>query len=160
MVQTYIYNPRLQGILTQNVVLATCEHIRTHCGGALGFFPASGWVSAMGRDRILCAGVNEDIECVGWIVWTKVRQRIAILAIGVEEDFRRGGIGTKLIQGVIKSHRKDKITEVCCRCRADLEANAFWAGAGFELVDSVDGRNKTGKKINQYRMEVTEGGVV
>lgn len=144
-----IYNPRLQSHATQSLVIATAEHIRTHCGGALGFFPMQGFHSALARDRMLAAACEQE-ACLAFILWTKVRRTLRILAIGVEEDFRRLGIGSKLIEAALATHRKDGIEEITLRCREDLPATKFWENTGFAFQDKITENNKKGVALNRY----------
>lgn len=147
-----IYSPALQSDSTQCCVIETVEHIRTHCGGALGFFPMAGITGAVARDRILAAAVETEI-CVGFVIWSKVRKTLKIMAIGVEEDFRRYGIGTRLIEAVIRKHAKDKPEEIVLRCREDLEANEFWTCEQLAMEQSglVKDNNKEGVNLRLYR---------
>lgn len=62
-----------------------------------------------------------------------------VYEIAVSEEHRREGIGTKLVERFQEDSPHKKLV---AKCPVDLPANKFYNSAGWECVETEDGKNR------------------
>ena len=86
--------------------------------------------------------VNSDDEVVGAILCGHDGRRGFIQHACVSPDFRRRGIGRKLVHRALAALKAEQITKVALVAFKKNEGgNAFWAEEGFTLRDDLNYRN-------------------
>ena len=72
-------------------------------------------------------------EIVGFMIYELHNNRIDLLALGVDPNYGRRGVGSAMIDRLISKlspGRRDRIT--CCVVDVNLDANSFFRSLGFK----------------------------
>lgn len=76
------------------------------------------------------------------------KPQTTLYEIAVDESYRRGGVGTSLVETIVEESPHDVIV---AKCPVDLTANEFYRSTGWEKVDVEDGKNRA---LNVWEYEV------
>lgn len=132
-----VYSP---AILDKNQVKLTCDYmekLRRNDSHALGFIPYSAFEENIRKNRVIIE--TEGNEPCGFLIWSKMKIRIKILMICIQNDARRIEHATNLLRGVLELKDAWDCLYFQLRCADDLESNKFWKDCGFTHITQVDG---------------------
>ena len=108
---------------------------------ALGFMPARAYRDAAHQRKLWVAVVktNRGDEYAGHLFFGGAFPRLRIFQIVVKEDWRRSGIGSILLNRLIREAESWNCMSISARVADDLTANAFWSRHRFEIVHAQPG---------------------
>jgi ribosomal protein S18 acetylase RimI-like enzyme len=117
---------------------------------ALGFLPQAAYAEAAEQERLLIAVLDRQgtKEYAGHLLFGFVFPNARISQTFVRPEFRRSGIGRKLVEALVGRAEKAHFLSIKASVANDLEANRFWERLGFQLVRRRPGKGKTGRTIN------------
>ena len=111
----------------------------------LGFIPASGYETEVGRGNIFVARENNDP--VGFIYAGKRGHTLTVHQCAVQDDARRLQIGASLVDAAVAA---SNARYGLCRVRDGLEAHEFWKGIGWQPVNRAPGGKQRGRELIVY----------
>ena len=94
------------------------------------------------NDSIFLRAVDEGVECLGFLIGRKVPGfesglDLEIYNIGVEPSHQRSGIGSELMQELLKICHENGVRNIWLDVRAsNLTAQAFYSRFGFVVFSS------------------------
>jgi GNAT superfamily N-acetyltransferase len=129
------------------------EAVRAAADGnreALGFLPEGAYREAAEQEKLLVAvAVREGAKTyAGHLLFGGVFPHARIFQVYVAPEFRRQGIGRRLVETVLRQAEMRQYLSVSAKVADDLEANTFWETLQFELVRTKTGGRTTGRSIN------------
>jgi ribosomal protein S18 acetylase RimI-like enzyme len=94
-----------------------------------------------------------DDTVIGFVVFRhrKLDLQTTLSEICVQHKYRGQGIGTDLIQLLIRDCNQKKRDFIQLKCPIDLPANKFYEHLGFDLHMTEDGRKR---KLNVWRLAI------
>ena len=118
----------------------------------LGFLPASSFRDYANDNSLYCAVSGE--QDIAYILF-RYRQRnnsVLLVHVCVSNDIHLQGVGTELINTVIRQHPHAYYAEA--KCRRDYNLNDFWKKAGFHVVSERAGRKMEGSTLTVWRRTI------
>jgi GNAT superfamily N-acetyltransferase len=117
---------------------------------ALGFLPERVYREAALQGKLLIAVVQdaEGPKYAGHLLHGGIFPQARIFQIFAAPQYRRQGIGRRLVESVVGRAENDQFMSVVARVGDDLEANGFWESLGFGVVRTKPGGRTTGRLIN------------
>jgi ribosomal-protein-alanine N-acetyltransferase len=95
-----------------------------------------------------------DRETVGYAIGEKNKDSGLIISIAVKKEWRRRGIGRKLIEKLLENFKKEGAKIVFLHVREEnKEAINFYRALGFKIIELVENYYSNGE--NAYLMEKT-----
>jgi ribosomal-protein-alanine N-acetyltransferase len=95
-----------------------------------------------------------DRETVGYAIGEKNKDSGLIISIAVKKEWRRKGIGRKLIEKLLENFKKEGMKIVFLHVREEnKEAINFYRALGFKIIELVENYYSNGE--NAYLMEKT-----
>jgi putative acetyltransferase len=91
---------------------------------------------------------EEEGKIVGFADYIPGKARIT--GIYVHPDFLRQGIGSKLLEKIVKDARRKGIEEL--RCESSVTAKDFYSENGFEVVKEVV-HETSGEELEAFKMK-------
>lgn len=137
------------------LLAAFCEKLRKRHANCLGFFPESAFLKAIQRNRMIAAYVYEKLGSdqrtwLGYVLFATKFPTARIFQCCVVRESRRQGIARELVEMFETHDATRRCVSIALRCREDLQANKFWKKIGYQHLSTIDGRNTTGLRINQW----------
>lgn len=85
--------------------------------------------------------IDHDGRTVGALLGNHCvrKPQSTVYELAVLPEYRRGGIGTELVDRFAAESPHDRLV---AKCPADLPANDFYAATGWERIDREDGKNR------------------
>ena len=81
----------------------------------------------------------EDGKVVGAILCGHDGRRACLYHVCVNKEYRRHGIGKKMVEFCIEQLKKEKINKVCLNAfKTNTVGNAFWKRMGWTLRDDMN----------------------
>ena len=117
---------------------------------ALGFLPQAAYAEAAEQERLLIAVLDRrgTKEYAGHLLFGFVFPNARISQTYVRPEFRRSGIGRKLVEALVSRAEKAHFLSIKASVANDLEANRFWERLGFQFVRRRPGKGKSSRTIN------------
>jgi GNAT superfamily N-acetyltransferase/predicted nucleic acid-binding protein len=117
---------------------------------ALGFLPERAYKEAADQGKLLIAIVQGDRgpAYAGHLLYGGVFPQAKIFQIFTVPQFRRNGIGRRLVEAIVRRAESLQFMSVLAQVADDLTANTFWEHLGFEIVRTKKGGRTTGRQIN------------
>ncbi|MHC1781242.1 MAG: GNAT family N-acetyltransferase [Anaerolineaceae bacterium] len=114
----------------------------------LGFFPHDAFIEAARKGNIIIA-INNG-SCVGYLLYriVKTKHRVSITHLCINENYRKSGIGRRLINHLINTTKEWR--GISLYCRRDYESNQFWSHIGFKYYGEKVGRGKDKVPLTHY----------
>lgn len=113
----------------------------------LGFLPNGAFREHAAQGRLLIALVDNDL--VGYLVYGVSRGSARIIHLCVDEQFRRKGVSTALMNELVRAAQS--LTSILLSCRIDYAANELWPRLGF-----VNSREKPGRGADSAQLLIWE----
>jgi ribosomal-protein-alanine N-acetyltransferase len=93
-------------------------------------------------------------EIVGYAIGEKGKDSGLIISVAVKKEWRRRGIGIKLIEKLLENFKKEGMRIVFLHVREEnKEAINFYQALGFKIIELVENYYSNGE--NAYLMEKT-----
>lgn len=110
----------------------------------LGFFP-KGAFEEHARLRQIIVALEDDGDCLGYLLYRVARGRATIVHLCISEKARGRGIARLLVD---RLKQETKYLEgIGLFCRRDYDVNHMWSRFGFEAVNSKTGRGEDGAEL-------------
>ncbi len=115
--------------------IAYIDDLRKKEGHAVGFIPKQRYEMEIRRERLgsLFVAVEND-DRVGFIYATHGGGCSKIQQIAIQRDARLLERGRLLVDAIRQDGLRRSVTQLGCRCAADLESVGFWKALGFDVV--------------------------
>lgn len=114
---------------------------------SLGFLPASVFVGHARRNQLFVA-VDSDSQYLGHLLFDLKFPHATVMQMYANPVHRRRGVAGHLIAALKELLGAYEFLSIRARVAEDLvEANKFWASAGFVVSNRVAGGETTGRKI-------------
>jgi len=113
-----------------------------------GFVPVGLYQQSALQNNIWVAVSKETSKYIGHIMFSGASSKLSIWQLFVLPECRKFGIACKLTSKLVEFAENQLYYSIKSRVAADLEANAFWERAGFELKNQEPGGRTTGRIIN------------
>ncbi|SPE30422.1 putative GCN5-related N-acetyltransferase [Acidobacteriia bacterium SbA2] len=118
---------------------------------SLGFFPSEVYTQSAERERLVVAvhRSEERDTFAGHLLFGGTFPHLRVFQIYVEEQFRRRGVASMLLDDLILEGEQGNFLTISARVADDLEgANKFWARRGFDALKVVPGGGPLPRVIN------------
>jgi GNAT superfamily N-acetyltransferase len=117
---------------------------------SLGFLPERAYKEAADQGKLLIAIIQDgnDSVYVGHLLHGGVFPQARIFQIFTVPQFRRKGIGRRLVEAIVRRAESLQFMSVVAKVADDLVANRFWECLSFEVVRTKTGGRTTGRQIN------------
>jgi GNAT superfamily N-acetyltransferase len=117
---------------------------------SLGFLPERAYKEAADQGKLLIAIIQEGDDPVyaGHLLHGGVFPQARIFQIFTAPQFRRKGIGRRLVEAIVRRAESFQFMSVVAKVADDLAANQFWERLSFEVVRTKAGGRTTGRQIN------------
>ena len=103
-------------------------------------------------EGFLVAKINKEI--VGYAIGEKNENSGLIISVAVKKEWRRRGIGKKLIEKLLENFKKEGIKKIFLHVREEnKEAINFYQALGFRIIELIGNYYSSGE--NAYLMEKT-----
>ena len=103
-------------------------------------------------EGFLVAKINKEI--IGYTIGQKNENSGLIISIAVKKEWRRKGIGRKLIEKLLENFKKEGIRNIFLHVREEnKEAINFYQALGFKIIELIGNYYSNGE--NAYLMEKT-----
>jgi GNAT superfamily N-acetyltransferase/predicted nucleic acid-binding protein len=114
----------------------------------LGFLQKAVFWEQANRGRLWVAVSSHSDECFGFLLFGGRDPTLKVFQLYVKKNYRKSGIGKKLIASLITWGEKYNYLTISARVAADLSANVFWEREGFSLIRQEGGGRSAGRMIN------------
>ncbi len=115
-----------------------------------GFIPLPAFLEAQKRAWLLVAKIN--LEIVGFVRFRHRKDGITVIyELYCVSNVRGMGVGRALLEELRKSCLVNRQSAILAKCPVDLPANGFYAGNGFELIETVSGKKRA---LNVWRLKL------
>jgi ribosomal-protein-alanine N-acetyltransferase len=95
-----------------------------------------------------------DREIVGYAIGEKDKDSGLIISVAVKKEWRRRGIGKRLVEKLLENFKKEGMKIVFLHVREEnREAINFYQALGFRIIELVENYYSNGE--NAYLMEKT-----
>ncbi len=141
-------------VLTQSSVVAYVCDLAKKNSEALSFIPTPRLERYAEVGQILLA--EENGEPCGFIVHGSGWPQMRVYQACVQYDARRREHGMSLVARLADKARRAGCSEIRLACADDLEANRFWAEAGFALCRQKAGGQRRGRTHNVWALALSE----
>lgn len=115
----------------------------------LGFFPEGAFDERAQKKQILAA-VNENDECIGYLLYRISNRKAKIVHLCVDKSVRNEGAARNLVEN-LKSITKD-LLGIGLKCRRDYESTQVWGKFGFVPINESEGRGKDPKALIYWEL--------
>jgi ribosomal protein S18 acetylase RimI-like enzyme len=115
----------------------------------LGFMP-EGAFADYARERHVLVALNGN-ECVGYLLYRIVRDRVTIAHFCVAEGARRNGVARLILDNLIRE--TTQCQGIVLSCRRDFEASKAWPRLGFHAAGEIVGRAKEGSTLVRWVLD-------
>jgi putative PIN family toxin of toxin-antitoxin system len=116
---------------------------------SLGFFPKNAFIDAAHKGKIIVAKIN-NATCVGYLLFriAKTKYQVSITHLCVDSNYRKIGVGKKLVQYLIENTKEWR--GISLFCRRDYDSNSFWQKVGFKYIAEKKGRGFDQCPLSHY----------
>src|ERR1700723_296593 len=117
---------------------------------SLGFLPERAYKEAADQGKLLIAVIREGNASAyaGHLLHGGVFPQARIFQIFPLPQFRRKGIGRRLVEAIVRRAESLQFMSVVAKVADDFPANRFWENLSFEVVRTRAGGRTTGRQIN------------
>jgi hypothetical protein len=128
-------------------------HLQQKFSNAVGFLPVQALIEYV--DKKLVGVAHENGQPCGYVLgrpayrYQPLLRPITQAAVAMDAQRRRHGLA--LIDRMHNRAYQAGQVAMQAICRVDLEANDFWAAAGFEPIVELDRANARGEKLIVWR---------
>ncbi len=112
----------------------------------LGFLPDAGFSERAARGTLLVAASGSNV--VGYALFDLPRQRVKLIHLCVDDDYRGLGISRALVEAISERHRQRNGIELACR--RDYPAHDVWPRLGFTAMGERPGRSHAGLPLTLW----------
>jgi len=108
---------------------------------ALGFIPKGAYQEAalQGKLWIATTLAAESETYIGHLLFGGAFPTLRIFQLFVEAGERRSGVGSAMIESLVKHAESRSYVSIIARVADDLDANRFWEGMGFHVIRAERG---------------------
>jgi ribosomal protein S18 acetylase RimI-like enzyme len=107
----------------------------------LGFVRRPALIEAIDRSEVLLAKQNGNI--IGFVEYRhRQDEQTTLYNIAIVPEYRRLGIGRKLVQVLVAEAIERKKRYISLKCPEDLIANQFYEALGFQLHEVEPGKQR------------------
>lgn len=107
----------------------------------LGFVRRPSLLEAINRSELFVA--NQDGNIVGFVEYRHRRdEQTTLYNIVVVGDYRRKGIGEKLVEALIEEAKALNKSFILLKCPEELCANKFYETLNFHLEETEEGKKR------------------
>lgn len=131
--------------------LTNIKRLATQNSHALGFVLRSALSLAIDEDRLLIAKLQGKTVGFQEYYHRKRDRQTTLYHKCVDAQFRRLGIGTALVDAVVKECMLKNREYILLKCPADLVSNSFHASYGFRRVRTEPGKRRM---LNVWRLDL------
>lgn len=115
---------------------------------AVGFLPTPRLERYAERGQVLLQTENDD-PC-GYLVFGNGWPTLKVYQCCIQYDARRLDHATDLVNRLIREAHARGCSSISLWCADDLEANSFWAAAGFHFAGKRNNHNRRGRLHNRW----------
>lgn len=115
---------------------------------ALGFLPKSVFQAQADHGRLWVAIKASTGELIGYLLFGGRYPMLRIFQLYVAKEYRKQGIGTRLLKTFETFGEKKNYLTVSARVAADLASNRFWERSSFPIIRQEAGGKSSGRTIN------------
>lgn len=130
------------------MIVKFCDSLARRNSEALSFIPRPKLEHYAAAGQILTAQENGD-PC-GFLIYGNGYPTLRVYQACIQYDARRQDHGLALVQRLVKIATAKGAEGISLKCADDLEANRFWAAAGFRLVGKLPGGQRRRRTLNVY----------
>lgn len=120
---------------------------------ALGFLPANAYEESAYQGKLWVA-VLPKAECLGHLLFGGQFPSLKVFQLMVYPQFRRFGVGSRLVDSLIKYGEERSYISIIAQVASDLAANRFWEKRGFSLIRQKEGGKARRRTINVRGLEL------
>lgn len=123
-----------------------------------GFLAKTAYEDLALKGQLWVAKQKDSNAISGYLMFGGVYPTIKIFQLFVNPDFRKNGVGQKLLAELIEHGEKNNYRCINAKVAADLPANHFWDKSGFKLTTQRKGGETTKRIINvrSYQLKTTD----
>lgn len=121
---------------------------------AIGFLRAPALKQAIKGGEVFVADWNSSVIGFQTYHHRKRDLQTTLHQKCVSTDFCRKGVGTKLVDAVVKESLRLGRTHLLLKCPVDLEANEFHRSYGFTLLKTEEGKKR---RLNVWFLDLSNG---
>jgi GNAT superfamily N-acetyltransferase/predicted nucleic acid-binding protein len=114
----------------------------------LGFLRAGVYAEQAAQGHLWVAVEIGSDRLVGFLLYGGRFPHLRIFQLFVRKDARSMGIGSSLVDELVKFGEENNFLTASAKVAAELPANSFWEREGFRIVDQVRGGTSKGRLIN------------
>jgi GNAT superfamily N-acetyltransferase len=118
----------------------------------LGFLPEGAFYE-QARHRLIIVAIDPEQNCIGYLLYRKVRRRNAIVIVHlcVNPSWRGKDIAKKLVNYL--SQKTQDFYRLELKCRRDYGIDGMWYKLGFVPLNEKTGNSKKGKLLTVWWLE-------
>lgn len=138
-------------------LLALVDALQRQAADQVAFYPRERLRRALEDDEIEVA--FENGEPCGYLwhgPYNPGRDAVIYQAV-IHYDLRRRSHGAELVTRIDRDARSNGCGGVRCRCRSDIEANAFWRELGFSCIAITASGVRRATDVNVWRRPLRAG---
>ena len=114
----------------------------------LGFLRAGVYAEQAAQGHLWVAIEVGSDQLAGFLLYGGRFPHLRIFQLFVRKDARSMGIGSSLIEELVKFGEENNFLTASAKVAAELPANSFWERNGFRIVDQGRGGTSKGRLIN------------
>lgn len=118
---------------------------------ALGFVNRKAFLEGIDNKTVFVACVGQEIIGFQQYYHRKRDQQTTLYRKAVKKEWRNQGVGTKLVDAVVKESRILGRKFLLLKCPIDNRSNIFHKKYGFQKIDTENGRRR---KLNVYKFNL------
>lgn len=123
----------------------------------VAFYPRATLKRAIENGEIEFAFENGEPCGYLWHGPARAGRDLVIYQAVIHYDLRRRLKGAELVSRIIALGQSTSCAGVRCRCRSDIEANAFWRELGFGCIAVSSSGRRRATEINTWRRPIRVG---
>lgn len=117
---------------------------------SLGFLPSGAFDQYLSQGTVLVA-VDDNDECVGYLLWRISQGQARIVHLCVRESARGKGVARALVQAL--HQRTQGLQGISLWCRRDFSAHQMWPKLGFTPRIDKPGRSRSGSELTFWWLD-------
>lgn len=138
-------------------MIAFVDHLQRAASDEVAFYPRSALVEAIERDEIAIAFENGEPCGYLWRGPYRPGRDTIIYQAVIDYSLRRRHHGAGLVANLVSEAAALGATGVRCRCRSNLDANAFWRDLGFACIAVKPSGLRRLTEVNVWRHPIEAG---
>ena len=140
----------IQRIKEESPFLEQVKHLWRKNSSTLGRFPDGAFLAYAEKGNILVA-LNEHQEVIGYLAYRVSYNRVTIVHLCIDTNYRKHGIAKQLVQ-FLREETKN-LDGIGLKCRRDFPAHSLWPRLGFVAQYDTPGRGIDKKDLTYYWLD-------